>query len=169
VVKAATYLIKIVHFQRMHGYECDTGDADALLYTSGITPVVILAKTKHYFCGRRAIPEGDVQPLERKEFDPYGLKCSSSKGILHVSKLVMPARGGGERTHKTDGAVAYEVWWHQVTVHKTWSAHSAAYTVFRASSGGEEQYFTEAHFPIGAGSQVYGPRRFHREIGVLFS
>jgi len=71
--------------------------------------MVILAKMKQQFCGRRAILERDVQPLEREELDPYGLKLPQFHWHkVDVSKLVMSARGAGERPHTTDGHLAYE-------------------------------------------------------------
>jgi hypothetical protein len=66
---------------------------------------------KHHFCGSRANLEGDVQPLDCEKLDPDGLKLSLLHWhIVEVSKPVMPARGGGERPHTTDGAIAYELW-----------------------------------------------------------
>jgi len=62
---------------------------------------------KHHVCGRLPILEGEVQPLEREELDPYGLKLPLRHGD---SGLVMTARGGGESPHTTDGAIAYELW-----------------------------------------------------------
>ena len=55
--------------------------------------------------------EGDVQPLEFEELDPYCLKLPLFHGhILNVPKLVMSTRsGGGELPHTTEGAVAYEL------------------------------------------------------------
>jgi hypothetical protein len=66
---------------------------------------------KHHFFRRRAIHEGDLRPLEREELDPYGLNLPLLHGhIVDVSKLVLSALSGKERTHTTDGAVAYELW-----------------------------------------------------------
>ena len=46
----------------MDGYECVTGDADVMSYfsSSDRSPLVLLAKMKHHFCGDRAILEEDV-------------------------------------------------------------------------------------------------------------
>jgi len=54
-------------------------------------PLVILTEMKHYFCGCRAVLEGDVQPLEREELDQYRLKLPLlHQHIVDVSELVMP-------------------------------------------------------------------------------
>jgi hypothetical protein len=66
---------------------------------------------KHHFCGRRAVLERDVQPLERENLDPYRLKLPLlHRHIVDVSELVMPTGSGGERPHITDGAIAYKLW-----------------------------------------------------------
>ena len=45
---------------------------------------------KHHFCGRRAILEGDLQPLRRQELDSNFLISPLLDGhILHFSKLVL--------------------------------------------------------------------------------
>ena len=93
----------------MQGYECVTGYDDAMLYSSSSdrSTLLILAKMKHHFCGSRAILEGDVRTLEREELDPCGLKWPLlHRNVVHVSKLVMPVRGGWERSQTTDGFVA---------------------------------------------------------------
>jgi hypothetical protein len=75
---------------------------------------------KHNLCGRRAILEGDVKPLEREKLDPNGLKFPLlHRYIIDVSKLVMPARCGGESPHISDGAIAYELWCYRVTVYQS--------------------------------------------------
>ena len=46
---------------------------------------------KQNFCGRHAVLEGDVQPLERDKLDPYRPKLSLlRRHILDVSELVIP-------------------------------------------------------------------------------
>jgi len=45
---------------------------------------------KHHFCGRRAVLEGDVQPLGRQEFYSNVLKSPLlDRHVIHVSKLVL--------------------------------------------------------------------------------
>ena len=54
---------------------------------------------KHYFCGRRAVLEWDVQPLERKELDPYRLKMPLlHRHIVDVSELMMPTGSCGKQS-----------------------------------------------------------------------
>ena len=66
---------------------------------------------KHHVFGRRAVLEGDVQPLEFEELDPYRLKFTLlHRHILDVSELVMPTGSVGERPYKPDGAIAYKLW-----------------------------------------------------------
>ena len=74
-------------------------------------PLVFLAEMKHHICGRRAVLEGDLQPLEREELDPHGLKFPLfHRHLVNVSELVMPTKSGGERPHTTDRAIAYKMW-----------------------------------------------------------
>jgi len=47
-------------------------------------------KMKHDFIGRRAVLEGDVQPLGRQEFYPNVLKSALlDRQLIHVSKFVL--------------------------------------------------------------------------------
>jgi len=56
---------------------------------------------KHHFCGHRGNLEGDVQPLEREELDPYRLRLPLlHRKIVDVSELVLSTGSGGERPHK---------------------------------------------------------------------
>ena len=65
---------------------------------------------KHHFCGRRAILEEDVQPLEREELDPYKLKFPLlQRRIVDVTELAMLTGSFGEGPHKTDGAISYKL------------------------------------------------------------
>jgi len=58
-----------------------------VLYT---LPLVIFPKMKHHFCGRRAVLEGDVQPLGRQEFYSNILKSALlDRHVINVSKLVL--------------------------------------------------------------------------------
>jgi len=50
----------------MNRYKCPIRDGDGPLYT---LPLVILAKIKNHFCGRRAVLEGYVQLLGCQELD----------------------------------------------------------------------------------------------------
>ena len=66
---------------------------------------------KHRYCGSRAVFDGDLQPLEREELDPYKLKIPLlNRHIMDISELVMPTASAGKRPHTTDGAIAYELW-----------------------------------------------------------
>ena len=57
---------------------------------------------KLYFCGRRAILEGDVQPFEREEIDQYRLKLPlQHRHKINVSELVLSTIRGEERQHTT--------------------------------------------------------------------
>jgi len=71
----------------MHRFKCPIRDGEAAFYR---LPLIILAKMKHHFCGRRDILEEDVQPFRRQELDPDVLKSPLLDGhIIHVSKLVL--------------------------------------------------------------------------------
>jgi hypothetical protein len=73
---------------------------------------------KHDFCGRRGILEGDVQPLERKELDPYRLRLPLlHRNIVIVSELVLSKGSGGERAHTTVGAIAYKLLCYKITAY----------------------------------------------------
>ena len=62
---------------------------------------------KHHICGRHAILEGDVQPLEREELDAQRMKLPLlHRHIVDISELVLSKGSGGERPHTTDGAIA---------------------------------------------------------------
>ena len=59
---------------------------------------------------RRAILEGNVQPLQREILEPYRLKLPLlHRHIVDVSKFVMLAGIYGECPHRTDSTVAYEL------------------------------------------------------------
>ena len=75
----------------MHRCKCLIQDGDAPFYT---LPLVILTKMKHHFRGRRAVLEGDVQPLVRQE--------------TRADMMMMGRR--------TDGTIAHKLWRYQVTV-----------------------------------------------------
>jgi len=73
----------------MHSYKCPIQDGDDPFYTFFL-PLVIFPKMKHHFRGRRAILEGDVQPLCRQEF--YSIVQQSAlldRHIIHDLKLVL--------------------------------------------------------------------------------
>ena len=60
-----------------------------------------------HFCGRRDVLEGAEQPLEREDLNPNELKFPLLHGhIMDVSKLLLPARGVGERPYTPDWAIA---------------------------------------------------------------
>ena len=53
-------------------------------------PLVIFAETKHHFCVRYAVFEGDVLSLERENLDPNRLKLPLlHRHILDISELAM--------------------------------------------------------------------------------
>ena len=94
---------------------------------------------KHRFCVRRRILEREVHAPKREELDQYGLEWPLFHlRILDVSKLVIPARGGGENPHTEDRAIAYEMWWYQVTAYQGLFRHRVNSHAFRAVSGGEK-------------------------------
>jgi len=71
----------------MHHYKYPIRDSDTACYKLSF---VFLANMRHHVCGRRAVLEGDVQPLRRQELDSNVLKFPLLDGhVMHVSKLVL--------------------------------------------------------------------------------
>jgi len=106
--------------------------------------MVILVEMKHHFCGRCAILEGDVPPLEREELDTYRLILPLlHRHIVDVSDLVTPTGSGGERPHTTDGAIAYKLWWYKITVYHGVIRAGCEVDCVRYSSGGEEHNISQ--------------------------
>jgi hypothetical protein len=80
------------------------------MFYSKELPLAILSEMKHHFCGRHAVLEEDVQPLEPQKFDPYRLKLPLlHRHILDVSVFLRPTGCNGKRAHTTDGAIAYKL------------------------------------------------------------
>ena len=72
----------------MHRSKCPIRDGDALFIN--FTACKLIPKMKHHFFGRRAVLEGDVQPLGRQELYSDVLKFAFlDRQIVHVSKLVL--------------------------------------------------------------------------------
>ena len=57
---------------------------------------------------------------------------------MDVSELVMSTGSGGERPHKTDGAIANELWSYKIKVYHDVIRAGRNVDLFRDSSGGEE-------------------------------
>ena len=88
-------------------------DAEAML------ALVIFAKIKQHFRGRRGALKEDVQVLWPQEFDSIELKSALLDWqVMHILKLVLKRFGKikTKRPHATDGAVAHEMWRYHVTV-----------------------------------------------------
>ena len=98
---------------------------------------------KQHIYGCLAILKGDVQPLEREELDPYGLKLPLLHGhILVVSKLVCRHEAVGN-AHIQRTVVSPTNCGDMLQYIKAWFAHGMTSAACRASSGAEEHDITQ--------------------------